>query len=595
MTAECAAEANSPAKWDALWAAEGRDSWRGKALASVYERIAELMPRGASVVDLGGGVGLLADVLRDKAQCDTWVIDQSEEALRMAAAAGHIVTNFPISVAVETIWPAGSDAPMPRAVVATEVFEHLEQDDVDAILESSKDKVSFFSVPNDRLGPDEEPQHVRKWTAVEFKRDLEKHFDSVRVECLGPIQPDTRAPAFLLGICGLPKQSCKLAVTMPVRDEAADIARTLASFRGVTDLMVIGVDPRSKDATRKIAAKYADVVFELEDPEGRTQPDPPPAKEDGSDVVHFAWLRNQCIDKCRELGADWIFMTEGHESLDGGQDTLLQLDKVMPRGAKIGWVLRRASGQRWGFPWLTSAHDTRLSYERNTHNCLHQPDDAMAVRLAQVRTLHLRDHEREKSRAVQRKSQNRKSLLDDWMHNGNTNSLFYLAGEWRAYDRERSIERMHEYIATSRNGAGRYQMRLSLAKELAADGNLRDARSTLLACTADDWSRTDHWVWLGDIAYEQDQHEEALQFYRYASTSVGREPPFCPWWLDEAIYSYIPAQRMAQVLVDLGHYDEALTWARKVLELMPSDETATEAREEAARNIETLERAIESN
>jgi tetratricopeptide (TPR) repeat protein len=580
-----ACDANSTTEWDRLWAEEGRGSWRGKILAPVYERIAELIPRNSRVLDIGGGVGLLADVLRDKAGCTVCVVDQSYVAVQEAGRAGHSVVCIPISDAAQLIGELD-------VVVGTEVIEHLDDNTLHLVLE--KAQMAFFSVPNDRLGPEEEPQHVRKFTALGFKQMLEQHFTTVRVECLGPIQADTHAPAFLLGVCGLPKQNSRLAVTMPVRDEVADIARTLASFRGVADDLVVGIDPRTKDATREIAWKYADLVFELEDPEGRTQPDPPPIKDDGSDAVHFAWLRNQCLQMCRDRCADWIFMTEGHESLDSGIDTLLALDRIMPSGAKIGWVTRRANGQRWCFPWLIRADDTRLRYERNTHNCLTQPDGVLSVRLSKVQTLHLRDHRREKERAVQRKAQNRKSLMDDWLQHGSVNSLFYLANEWRAFDRKRSVERLREYIQISKNGAGRYQAGLTLAKELALRGDTKEAREVLLACTGYDWSRTEHWIFLGDLAYESGQYEEALQFWRYGATLVGHDMPFSAWWIEESLYGYIAAQRMAMGLAAVQQFAEALEWAEKVPALLPEG-TPEEVRLEVDSNIAILQEAKRGN
>lgn len=578
---------NSPQEWDSLWAKEGRDSWRGKALAQVYERIAELIPRELAVVDVGGGVGLLADVLRDVATSSVTVLDVSVEAVSQARGAGHKAE----------VWdaedPTRSILTVANALVATEVLEHLSDAACTRLLTfGATCRVAFFSVPNDRLGPEEEPQHHRKWTAMQFKQFLEGYWPgTVRVECLGPVQPDSRAPAFLLGICGLPMPKLKLSVTLPVRDEAVDLPLTLASFRGVAHEIIVGVDPRTKDDTREQAAKYADVVFNLVDPGGATQPDPPPLRE-GKDPVHFAWLRNQCLDRCT---GDWAFMTEGHEALTAGQDTLLRLDQVFSHGAekaKVACVLRRANGQRWGFPWMTRLDDKRLRYYRNTHNMLVVPDDVFVVQLPQVHTTHLRDHVRQEERAIQRRSQNRISLMHDWTLASNVDSLFYLAGELREISKEKSHARMREYLAVSNNGAGRYQMRLVLGKELAAEKEYVEARAVLVVATGDDWSRTEHWFFLGEMTYELGKHEEALQWWRYAATAVGQPMPFAMWWIDEAIYTYLPAMRMAQVLVDLGRYAEALHWAERVKELLPAD-TPNDVIEECDENIAKLKEALQ--
>lgn len=56
MTVDAAIAANSPAEWDRIWSDPAQAEWRKRALAEVYDRIVELVPRGAKVVDLGGGV-----------------------------------------------------------------------------------------------------------------------------------------------------------------------------------------------------------------------------------------------------------------------------------------------------------------------------------------------------------------------------------------------------------------------------------------------------------------------------------------------------------------------------------------------------------
>ena len=56
---------NSAEAWDKLWAHEGKTSWRGSAMREVYERIASLLPKkGVKVIDIGGGVGILAEKLK---------------------------------------------------------------------------------------------------------------------------------------------------------------------------------------------------------------------------------------------------------------------------------------------------------------------------------------------------------------------------------------------------------------------------------------------------------------------------------------------------------------------------------------------------
>lgn len=651
---------NSAEVWDSLWASEGKTSWRGSAMHAVYDRIEQLLPKQARVLDVGGGVGIFADKLSQTGR-DVEVWDISPEAIRQANASG-------ISGRVVDLEKDCPPIPQGTWVVATEVVEHLSEKARRRLLTriSEAGGKAFLSVPNDRLGPEEEPQHTIKFTALSFRTYLGDF--RPRIEVMGPKAHPHGDPAFLLAVCGAPKKGARLSLTLPVRDEGKDLGRVLATFRGAADEIVVGIDPRTKDNTREVAARYADKIIELFDPEGpipgksydgprckamaeRKEPRVP----DGG--VHFAWVRNQCLDAC---SGDWVFMTEGHESLAEGTDVLLNLDQ-MPPAAKIAMVWRSdGHNQRWGFPWV-HRNDSKILYERGTHNSLAFPDSYMVVKLPQVRTLHERDHHRSVERAAQRKVQNRIHLMDDWMRRGSEFSKYYLASEWREFDSERAESHFKELLAMkSRNGPMRYQARLILAKLLAfkarsceyrskgleellegrievscksdvklaafkvlvenklavlvqerkdsvifgltsgvdarsmatklakeASEHLADARHTLLGCLEDDWSRTEHWVWLGDMAAEKGLWEEAIQFYGYGASRLGN-PPFTSWWIDMAFYSYIPAQRLAMAYAELGDRESSLRWALVVRDQLPP-EAPEELRSEADENIKLLE------
>lgn len=574
-------QANSVDQWDGLWANEGHDTWRAEVLDEVYSRIVELVPRGSSVIDVGGGVGVLARRLRDERGCSVIVLDHSAVALELARQSDLLTQ----SIDLENC--CSDDFPDADVIVATEVLEHLSPKAYNKVLALAENySLAIFSVPNDRLGPDEEPQHARKLTAMEFLRDLRGRGSVARVECLGPQVSSTRAPAFLLGVLGGPARKTRLSVTLPVKDEADDLPQTLASFRGVADEIVVGVDYRTTDRTRVVAAKYADVVFDITDPRGPN----PEADQIPEKGVHFGHLRNRCIERC---SGDWIFMTEGHEGLAEGQDVLLRLDEVVPEAAKVAYVWRTSQGQRWGYPWLFR-NDTRLRFERSTHNQLTIPGGALEVRLPQVRTLHRRSHANAQARTAQRRVQNRRTLLDDWMRHKNSDSLYYLGSELRDVNEDRAVERMLEYLAEPRkNGAARYQTRLQLAIVYAERGDYKSAREQLIRCPEDDWSRVEHWLWLGDLSFEESRFEEALQFYRYASTTI-QEPPFSLWWIDEDVYSYLPAQRLTMTYAELGRLKEAFEWAQRVVELLPKD-APQEVRDEAESVVAQVKEALGGN
>ena len=397
-----AAEANSVDNWNRIWDHETTTSnpWRKNAMTPVYDRIAELTATGKNrrVLDIGGGIGSLANVL-SKTDCfdRVTVLDHSMAALEEAMAQGHSsvcidVTNTPLGIGLLS-------STQYDVICATEFLEHFEADTRARILhqlwteyELHKTEI-YLSVPNNRLGPEDESQHAIRWTAKQFLDLMRETFGTknVRVEVIG---------GYLLAVVGARAQkSFSLSMTLPVRDEVADLGRVLASFRGVADQMVVGIDPRTTDKTRKVAEAYADVVFTLESPQG-----PPDAPDEwqGEDGCHFAWCRNQCIEKC---DGDWIFMSEGHEYLDRGQDILLNMSGLPPE-LDVVFVLRYGQGQQWGFPWMFR-NKPELRFVRPVHNQLQYPANTVYARMTGIRTHHDRDHGRAKVRAVQREAQNR--------------------------------------------------------------------------------------------------------------------------------------------------------------------------------------------
>ena len=183
-------DANQPAAWDQIWAAEGTSSWREAALEGVYARIGQLVRANSRVIDLGGGAGVLGARLKHDKNCAVTVWDHSPVALGLAAAQGLQAKR------VDLESPQHELAEQRGCLVAcTETLEHLSAESRQRILQGAAAcrASAFFSVPNDRLGPDEEPQHATRFTAIEFLRVLREHFEHCRVEVID---------GYLLGVCG---------------------------------------------------------------------------------------------------------------------------------------------------------------------------------------------------------------------------------------------------------------------------------------------------------------------------------------------------------------------------------------------------------
>ena len=687
-----ARQQNAADLWDRLWSkAESRD-WRAEALSRLYQRVIDYLPENVRVVDFGGGVGAFAQRLQDAyPDARALVVDHSPAAIAQATAAGLAALEADLTDPTQLHLLRGQIGVSAAVTdgetwgISTETLEHFPREDrrrlVAFLAESFPDGV-LITVPDNVLGPEEEPQHAVKFTAQTLRAELLEHFDAVRVEVVG---------FYLLAACGKPaaqgprvinaggprvpwgryggpaKDRETVSLCLPVRDEAHDLKAVLASFRGFVDEVVVGIDPRTKDATREVAEAYADVVFDLEDPACQDPANPLHDAAVPPEGVHFSWIRNQCIERC---SGEWVFMTEGHERLWAGGDLLLRLGQLIPRELPDGMplevckVTRRMRGSRWTFPWL---HRNRphLRYQRSTHNELTIPKTSGIVQLLPVQTFHDRHHDNATARAVQRRAQNRETLWEDWKVNGNPASLFYFANELHADDPAASAERFEQFLAeTQTSGQMRYQARLLCARLYAIDiaGRLRaDARAlveegaelawcarcssvrpvselrdddeterprcpecnrpwdrvapdakqvaaevehiselvqrsysnaerVLHGCTADDPRRTEHWMWLGDIAFSRDQLEVAHQFWSYAGTHAGRVP-VTVWWIEEAAYTWQPAQRLAMVCSRLLRLNEALVWAEKAAAYLPAW-APPEAFAEATRNIGIIREAL---
>jgi tetratricopeptide (TPR) repeat protein len=387
---------------------------------------------------------------------------------------------------------------------------------------------------------------------------------------------------------------------MPVKNEADDIERVLKTFRGACDYLVIGVDDASTDETEAIARLYADEVF------------------------HFHWesdfskARNACIERCRPklASTDWIFMSEGHEHLEAGLDALLNLD-LIPSRVHVIEVRREDRDHAWMFPWLFR-NRPEIYFVNPVHNSLQWNDDySQVAQLPAVRTWHSRSHRNAQERIQQRRQMNRQELAKRLAaHPADSRSCYYLANEWRRDSPDKAIQYYRRYLAMQgRNGPERYQARLSMAEclirrvqsleELKKDAPsnhverlqqeaLQEVYDTLIVASGDDWSRNEHWLYLGDLCARQgNRFEQTMRFYELAAVSINREP-LTFMWVEKSNYSWVPAQKLVSVYAEAGMLKEALHWCDRLVDLLPAwapQEARDEVREHRLTIITKLKEA----
>jgi SAM-dependent methyltransferase len=145
-----------PNYWNKIWDRESCAPWRRNPRC--FGRICWAVGHFNEVLDLGCGAGILPRQLLEFGNSITG-IDISEVAIaQLPETAKGIVATLPNI-------PLSDDSF--DVVVATEVLEHIDGDQAcvkEAVRVLRPNGRAYFAVPNDCLGPDEEPEHVRKYT-----------------------------------------------------------------------------------------------------------------------------------------------------------------------------------------------------------------------------------------------------------------------------------------------------------------------------------------------------------------------------------------------------------------------------------------------
>ena len=155
---------NSQEHWDKVWKREGLTSWR--KYPQTTKEILKRIPKHSSVLEVGCGSGLLLEKIKKKG-CKVFGIDISKESIKLLKKRG-------IDGKVMKVPPIKLDRRFDY-VVCDETLEHIKNPKrLIAEMKRIARKVIII-VPNDILGPDEEPEHYWKWNEKEFKKLVGKY------------------------------------------------------------------------------------------------------------------------------------------------------------------------------------------------------------------------------------------------------------------------------------------------------------------------------------------------------------------------------------------------------------------------------------
>lgn len=182
---------NTASYWDFVWGQEGQGS--NRVHPALFDRIVDLVPRGAKVNDIGCGVGILLDRLSKQKQVEGFGIDFSEKSIEMLRSRwlqGEIqdirdlkLNHFPRT---ETI------------AICTETIEHLDDERLERLLEEmSTCKMSIISTPEGDLRGTPDGEHVREFSEESLRKTLEPRFNKIEIEKVQRNEENS----YLLAVC----------------------------------------------------------------------------------------------------------------------------------------------------------------------------------------------------------------------------------------------------------------------------------------------------------------------------------------------------------------------------------------------------------
>lgn len=162
---------NTQGYWNAIYGAEGVETWR--TYADMFGAVESEVSDGASVVELGCGMGVLAQRLIAHKPIRYRGYDIADVAVSACQARFLQAEQLDLSLLLPE-HVAGADT-----VIATEVMEHLDEVAfhrvTDIVVGDPGVKKFVFTVPDNCMGPDEVPEHTALFNEELVRSRLDKH------------------------------------------------------------------------------------------------------------------------------------------------------------------------------------------------------------------------------------------------------------------------------------------------------------------------------------------------------------------------------------------------------------------------------------
>lgn len=389
----------------------------------------------------------------------------------------------------------------------------------------------------------------------------------------------------------------KLTLAYILRDEAEKIEESIKSFHlddgtPLYSYLVIAIDNATKDNTYEIIKKYTDNIefFNWEE--------------------NFAKHRNDVIDRCEKLDAEWIFFPDGHEILRHGDeknhdsriDILHILNGEVDADINMLAPTVEIDVDEWDIPDIVFNRPMifrkgKARFHRAVHNYLLQTEGQNAL-VSGIRLIHNMPPNHAEIRSQMRKDMNVRKL-----RNSVSKNLAQVKNNQAKKD-----HRDEFYLATTLDEASQIEDALKLYKSTLKNNHLKDrdiaSQAAIFIANAyikrkknyalvkhycykaieNRWDRAESYYFLGRVAKEESDYDAAIH---WSTIATKMSLPNTRFFLIAKHYSSAPWETIMIAKNAIGDLDGALEAAKKVLSFKPTHQKCIE-------NVNNLQKAIEA-
>jgi glycosyltransferase involved in cell wall biosynthesis len=336
-----------------------------------------------------------------------------------------------------------------------------------------------------------------------------------------------------------------ISLCMIVKNEEATLERCLASAADIADEIIV-VDTGSTDATRQIAARYADKVLDYK------------WRDD------FAAARNYSFRQATKQYIMWLDADDVIEERD--KAGWLQLKQTLDRSVDAVLMPYHLSFDEAGNPLFSMRRNRLVRRDRGFRwkGAVHEYLQVNGISFysdAAVSRRKVKEHSDRKLRIYEKKLQSGEPVTP--------HDLYYYANE--LYDHSRLEEAVSVYERFCSEGEGWVEdviaACLKMAEIYGRLGDKSKQMQALFRSFAADTPRAEACCRLGALFFEQGKLKQATYWYKLATT-LG-EPPATAGMVDMAAWTWFPHVQLCLCYDRAGEFEKAYRHNEIALSMNP--------------------------